>query len=61
VKIEVKPTKRFDAGAGRGIPIKKIVRPGHLGIICDMRERPLKPDRIAVEKWRKIISGRVNG
>ena len=61
VEIEVKPTKRFDAGAGRGIPIKKIVRPGHLGIICDMRERPLRPDRIAVEKWRKIVSGRVNG
>jgi len=61
VKIEVKPTKRFDVGAGRGVPIKKVVRPGHLGIICDMRERPLKPDRKAVEKWREIISPGKNG
>lgn len=61
VEIEVKPTKRFDVGAGRGVPVKRVVRTGHLGIICDMRERPLQPNRIVVEKWREIITGRDNG
>ncbi|MCK4233735.1 hypothetical protein KAX75_04850, partial [candidate division WOR-3 bacterium] len=61
IEIEVKPMRRFDAGAGRGIPVKKTVNPGILGIFCDMRERPISPDRELITEWRKIISRGKNG
>jgi hypothetical protein len=60
-EIEVSPTRRFDAGAGKGELLKKSVEPGILGIFCDMRERPLRPDGEHVAAWRKIICRGDNG
>jgi uncharacterized protein (TIGR01319 family) len=60
-EIEIRPMRRFDVGMGKGEALKKTVNPGMLGIICDMRERPLKPDREIITEWRKVISGGDNG
>ncbi len=60
-EIEIRPMRRFDAGAGKGVTLKKRVNPGILGIFCDMRERPLHPDRERIVEWRKIISRGENG
>lgn len=54
-EIEVRPMRRFDAGAGKGIPVKRMVDPGDAGILCDMRVRPLRPTRARVAEWRRII------
>jgi uncharacterized protein (TIGR01319 family) len=59
--IEVNPMRKFDAGAGRGVPLKKEVKPGILGILCDMRERPLLPTGEHIAAWRKTISGADHG
>ncbi len=61
VEIEVSPTKRFDAGNGRGVSIKRVVKPGQFGIICDMRIRPLSITPESIIEWRRIISGDNNG
>ncbi len=60
-EIEVRPTRRFDAGAGKGISVKRSVKPGLMGIVCDMRERPLHPDAELVAQWRKAMHGGAHG
>ncbi|MCK4527678.1 glutamate mutase L [candidate division WOR-3 bacterium] len=61
VEVKVLPSKRFDAGKGKGIPVRKIVKCGQFGIICDMRIRPLNPTPERIMEWRTIISGENNG
>ncbi|HLK61358.1 MAG TPA: glutamate mutase L [Chthonomonadaceae bacterium] len=39
--ITVTPTRAFDLGSGRGVPIQKTVQGGVAGIIIDARGRPL--------------------
>ncbi len=41
VELEVAPSRGFDVGAGKGVPISRTVRTGPLGIILDGRGRPL--------------------
>lgn len=60
VEIEVLPSKRFDAGYGKGIAVKRVVKCGQFGIICDMRIRPLNPTHEKIMEWRTIISGDKN-
>jgi hypothetical protein len=60
-EIEVRPTRRFDAGAGKGASVKYHVKPGLMGIVCDMRERPLHPEGKLVAQWRKAMHGGVHG
>jgi uncharacterized protein (TIGR01319 family) len=61
VEIEIRPMRRFDAGAGKGEPVKMVVEPGLLGIFCDMRVRPLVPDADRIVQWRQTISRGNNG
>ena len=61
VEIKVLPSKRFDAGKGKGIPVRKIVKCGQFGIICDMRIRPLNPTPEGIMEWRKVITEDNNG
>ncbi len=51
-KIEVRPTRRFDMGAGRGKTLEAEVRGGENGLIVDARGRPL-----VVPEERKVIAG----
>jgi uncharacterized protein (TIGR01319 family) len=55
-EIEVRPMRRFDIGAGRGVGLKRTVRSSILGIFFDLRERPLNPERKRIAEWRKIIT-----
>ena len=43
-EIEIKPTRRIDMGSGPGIPIKKEIYGGEVGIFIDGRKRPITFD-----------------
>jgi len=61
VEIKVLPSKRFDAGKGKGIPVRKVIKCGQFGIICDMRSKPLNPTPEGIMEWRKVITEDNNG
>jgi uncharacterized protein (TIGR01319 family) len=40
--VEIRPSKRFDAGEGRGRPVRGTVEGGVVGVLIDCRGRPLQ-------------------
>ena len=61
--VEIRPSRRFDVGAGRGNTVRKRVSGGVVGIIVDGRGRPLfipeeDDERIALqERWFNSLFG----
>lgn len=60
-EIEVLPAKNFDAGEGKGKPVRKKVFGGVVGIVIDTRGRPItlakdKASRVGqLQRWAKAI------
>ena len=61
--IEIRPARRFDAGAGPGRPVTGTVEGGGVGLLIDCRGRPLRlpatPEmRVAkLKEWGKAVAG----
>ena len=53
-KVEIKPSPRFDIGAGLGRPLKTTVEGGSVGVILDGRGRPLKIPEDGESRRRKL-------
>jgi hypothetical protein len=58
--IELRPTRRFDVGAGHGRPVAAEVHGGVVGLVIDARGRPLRvpdgPERVPLlENWARIM------
>jgi hypothetical protein len=59
-RVELRPTRRFDVGAGHGRPVSAEVHGGVAGLVIDARGRPLRvpdgPERIALlDGWARIL------
>jgi uncharacterized protein (TIGR01319 family) len=65
--VEIRPARRFDAGAGPGRPAKGTVEGGAVGIMIDCRGRPLQlpaSDEARVAKlreWMAAVAAGVRG
>ena len=57
VVLEVAPSRGFDVGAGRGVPVTRTVRNGSVGVIIDGRGRPLELPKDATERVRVLQEG----
>ncbi len=57
VVLEVSPSRGFDVGAGRGVPVTRTVRNGPLGVIIDGRGRPLGIPEETAERVRSLQHG----
>lgn len=61
IEVEVRPTRAFDVGAGRGKPMTVTAEGGVVGLVVDCRGRPLSlpardPERIAkLQTWLKAM------
>lgn len=61
VEVEIRPTRQFDVGAGRGRPLITTVEGGVVGLIVDCRGRPLllpqrDSERIAkLQTWLRAM------
>ena len=57
IELEVTPTRGFDVGGGRGVPVARTVRNGPLGVIVDGRGRPLDLPGEGTERVRFLQEG----
>lgn len=61
IEVEVRPTRAFDVGAGRGKPMTVTAEGGVVGLVVDCRGRPLSlpardPERIAkLQTWLQAM------
>lgn len=61
IEVEIRPTRAFDAGAGRGRPLTVTAEGGVVGLVVDCRGRPLAlpqrdAERIAkLQTWLKAM------
>ena len=57
VVLDVEPSRGFDVGAGRGVPVTRTVRNGPVGVIIDARGRPLELPEEATERIKVLQTG----
>jgi uncharacterized protein (TIGR01319 family) len=60
-RVEIKPERGFDVGAGAGKPVTRLVRGGPVGLLIDCRGRALKlpsdtaARRACLQKWNAAV------